>query len=96
MTVYAIAQITIHDRPRYERYAARFLPTLQPYGGRLLAADEKPQPVEGSPTCQKVIVLAFPDEAAFRAWETSPDYETIAVDRRAATTGNVVLVRGLG
>lgn len=96
MTVYAIAQITIHDRARYERYAVRFRPTLQPYGGRLLAADEKPRRVERSLTCQKVILLAFPDEAAFRAWETSPDYEAIAVDRRAATTGNVVLVEGLG
>jgi uncharacterized protein (DUF1330 family) len=96
MTVYAIAQIMIHDRARYERYAARFLPTLQPYGGRLLAADEKPRQVEGSPTCQKVILLAFPDETTFRAWEASPDYDSIAVDRRAATTGNVVLVQGLG
>lgn len=46
--VYAVAQITIHDRVRYDRYAAQFLETLGPYQGRLLAADEHPEMIEGS------------------------------------------------
>jgi hypothetical protein len=28
MTVCAIAQISIHDRPRYEKYVAGFVPIL--------------------------------------------------------------------
>lgn len=96
MTVYAIAQITIHNRERYDRYVARFLPTLAKYDGRLLAADEQPQTIEGTPTGQKVILLAFPDQDAFRAWETSAEYGEIVEDRRTASTGNVILVRGLG
>ena len=95
MTVYAIAQIMIHDRERYDHYAARFLPTLAPYGGRLLAADEAPLAVEGTLRCEKVILLAFADEAAFRTWESSPEYSEIAVDRRGATTGDVLLVRDI-
>jgi hypothetical protein len=46
-TVYVIAQISIHDRPRYERYVAGFMPVLKRYGGQLLAADEQPELVEG-------------------------------------------------
>ena len=38
MTVYAIAQLRIHDRARYQRYVAAFMPILARYGGRLLAA----------------------------------------------------------
>src|SRR5690606_30364298 len=33
--------------------------------------------------------------AAFRAWERSPEYCEIAVDRHAATSGSVMLVRGV-
>ncbi|MCO6187305.1 DUF1330 domain-containing protein [Rhizobium sp. L1K21] len=95
MMVYAVAQITIHDRVRYDRYAAKFLETLGPYQGRLLAADEHPEMIEGSCECHKVILLAFPDASAFHAWRTSPEYEAIAIDRLAASSGSVLLVRGL-
>lgn len=96
MTVYAIGQILIHDRARYQRYAAAFSATLTPHGGSLLAADEAPVAIEGALACEKVIPLRFPDEVAFRAWEQSPAYSKIAVDRHAATSGSVMLVRGIG
>ncbi|WP_205007834.1 DUF1330 domain-containing protein [Sphingosinithalassobacter portus] len=95
MAVYAIARISIHDRARYDRYAAAFLPTLAPYGGTLLAADEAPVAIEGILDCGKVILLRFPDMQSFRAWESSPEYRAIAVDRREATTGTVLVVNAL-
>ncbi|MFE5581166.1 DUF1330 domain-containing protein [Kitasatospora sp. NPDC056531] len=95
MTVYAVAQLTIHDRARYNRYQARFLEVLGRFRGRLLAADENPAVVEGSWEHQKVVLLAFPDTAGFREWADSPDYREIAADRLAATHGVVLLVNGL-
>ncbi|GKX34047.1 MAG: hypothetical protein MnENMB40S_16650 [Rhizobiaceae bacterium MnEN-MB40S] len=95
MTVLAIAQISIHDRDRYKRYADRFLPTLGQYGGRLLAADEHPEVVEGELFCEKLIVLSFPSRDAFQAWVTSEQYREIAIDRLASTTGNVLLVQAI-
>jgi len=95
VTVYAIAQISIHDRPRYQRYAAAFMPILVKYGGRLLAADEHPEVVEGEWTGSKVIMMAFPDRDTFTRWAESPEYSEISVDRVAATDGVVLLVRGL-
>ncbi|MFZ5608954.1 MAG: DUF1330 domain-containing protein [Pseudomonadota bacterium] len=95
MTVYAIAQIAIHDRPRYERYLARFMPVLTQYGGRLLAADEAPTVVAGAWPYHKLILLAFPDQAAFARWEASSEYQDIAKDRVAATEGVILLVRGV-
>jgi uncharacterized protein (DUF1330 family) len=96
MTAYVIAQISIHDRPRYERYVAGFMPTLRPFGGRLLAADENPVVMEGEWPRDKVILIAFPDGAAARAWAESPAYVAIAGDRVAATQGVVILAEGLG
>lgn len=94
MTVYAIAQLSIHDRPRYESYVARFASVLTRYDGRLLAADEQPLVVEGQWDRDKVVLLAFPDRDAFTAWATSPEYLEISQDRLAATESLVLLVRG--
>jgi uncharacterized protein (DUF1330 family) len=95
VTVYAIAQLSIHDRVRYDRYAAAFMPVLAKYGGRLLAADEHPSIVEGQWSGDKVVLMAFPDRDTFTAWANSPEYQEISKDRLAATEGAVLLVRGL-
>ena len=95
MTVYALAQIRIHDRPRYDRYLGRFMPVLQQYGGRLLAADEGPDVIEGDWTYQKVILMSFLDRAAFERWSRSPEYLEISADRVAAADGVVLLLRGV-
>lgn len=96
MTIYALAQFTIHDRARYEAYAARFAETMKGRKGRLLAAQENPEVVEGTWAGTKIVLIEFPDEASFRDWSESAEYRTISVDREAATEGSVLLVKGLG
>ena len=54
--------------------------------GRLLAADESPMVVEGTWDGDKVVLLWFPDEAAYREWAESPDYQEIVKDRKAGTS----------
>ena len=95
MSVYALAQISIHDRARYDRYASQFMRVLAGFDGRLLAADEAPAVVEGTWPHQKVVLIRFPDRAAFERWASSPEYTEIAKDRIAATTGCVLLVSGI-
>jgi len=96
MSAYVIAQLRIQDRARYDRYAAAFLPTLKPFHGRLLAADESPQVLEGDWPRDKLVLIAFPDAAAAKTWAASPAYQAIAGDRLAATEGVVILAAGLG
>jgi uncharacterized protein (DUF1330 family) len=55
MTVYVIVQLKMTDRAAYDRC------------GRLLSADEKPTIVEGAWDRDKLVLMSFPDEAAFRA-----------------------------
>ena len=94
--VYAIAQLTITDRAAYGRYQERFMGVMKRFRGRLLVNDEHPQVVEGSWDREKVVVLEFPDEAAFREWAESPDYREIVKDRHAGSTAVVLLVKGIG
>lgn len=95
MTVYAIAQLRITDRAAYDRYQARFFDVFGRHRGRLLVADESPQVVEGNWDRDKVVLISFPDEAAFRRWSESPEYQEISKDRREGADSVVLLVKGL-
>ena len=96
MTAYVLAQIRIHDRPTYDRYAAAFLPVLDQYGGRLLAADEQPQVAAGTWDWEKVVLVAFPYRQAALRWASSPEYQAISEDRLASTDGVALVIQGLG
>jgi uncharacterized protein (DUF1330 family) len=95
VTVYAIAQLRFTDRAAYDRYQIRFMDVFRRYQGTLLAADESPQLVEGQWDRDKVVLMSFPDEAAFRLWSESPDYQRISKDRRAGADTVVLLAKGL-
>jgi uncharacterized protein (DUF1330 family) len=93
--VYAIGLLSITDRATYDRYQKKFMSVFTRFKGQLLAADEKPLIVEGAWEREKVVLLSFPDEAAFREFWDSPEYQEIAKDRRAGSCGAVLLVRGI-
>jgi uncharacterized protein (DUF1330 family) len=69
---------------------------MKRFQGRVLAADESPKVVEGTWDRQKVVLLSFPDEAAFREWAESPEYLEIAKDRKAGADAVILLVKGIG
>lgn len=96
MTVYALAQLRIHDRDAYGRYMASFMDVLIKYKGRLLVADEAPRVLEGQWDRDKVVLMAFADAAQFRAWAISPEYTEIAKDRKAGADAIVLLLQGVG
>jgi len=94
MTAYVVARVAIHDREPYDRYAAAFMPVLKQYGGRLLVSQERPEPMEGDWDGRKLVVLAFDDAQAARAWADSPEYRKIAEDRDAGADVIAVLAEG--
>ncbi|GEM_PF-229087 len=93
--VYALGQLTIRDRIRYQQYVRRFHDVLLRFGGRLLAADESPEVLEGSWERDKVVLLEFESAESFWAWARSDEYQEISRDRIAATEGTVLLVHGV-
>ena len=96
MTVYVIVQLKMIDRTAYDRYQARFFGVFKQFNGRLLAADESPDVLEGNWDRDKVVLISFPDEAAYRAWADLPEYQEISKDRKAGAAAIVLLVKGFG
>lgn len=95
MSAYVLAQLTIHDRARYDHYAAQFMAVLSRFEGRLLAADESAEVVEGKWPYQKVVLIEFKNRDEASRWAASPEYRKIAVDREASTSATVLQVNGL-
>jgi uncharacterized protein (DUF1330 family) len=95
VTVYAIAQLRFTDRATYDRYQSKFMEVFRRHPGTLLAADESPQVVEGQWDREKVVLMSFPDAAAFRGFVQSAEYREISKDRRAGADTVVLLVDGL-
>jgi uncharacterized protein (DUF1330 family) len=96
LTVYVIAQLKMIDRAAYDRYQARFFDVFRKFSGRLLSADERPIVLEGAWDRDKVVLMSFPDEAAYQALAQSPEYLEIARDRKAGAEAIVLLVKGFG
>jgi uncharacterized protein (DUF1330 family) len=95
MTVYVVAQLTIHDRAPYGEYEARFMEVFGRFDGRLLAVDERPAVLEGAWDRTRIVLGSFPDAASFRAWWESPEYREIARHRHAGSEATILLVNGL-
>ena len=88
MTVYVIVQLKMTDRAAYDRYQARFFEVFRKFSGRLLSSDESPQVLEGAWDRDKLVLMSFPDEAAFHAWANSPEYLEIFERPQSRRTGH--------
>jgi uncharacterized protein (DUF1330 family) len=94
MTVYTVAQLKFTNLEAYRRYQKAFPAVFAKFDARVLAADESPRVLEGSWPRDKVVILAFPDEAEAKRFSDSPEYQAIARDRKAGADAVVLLVKG--
>ncbi len=94
MIVYVIVQLKMTDRAAYDRYQARFFEVFRKFNGRLPSADEHPAVIEGKWDRDKLVLMSFPDVAAYHAWADSPAYQEISRDRKAGAEAIVLLAQG--
>jgi uncharacterized protein (DUF1330 family) len=95
MTVYTVAQLKFTDIEAYRRYRKAFPAVFAKFNAKVLAADEAPRVIEGEWPRDKVVILAFPDEAEATRFGASPEYAEIAKDRKAGADAVILMVRGL-
>lgn len=92
---YAIAYLTEVDLgPEIVEYLERIDATLAPYGGHFLVHGGEIDAVEGT-WPGDVVIIAFPDAAAARAWYDSPDYQAILPLRTEHSQSIAAIVPGV-
>jgi uncharacterized protein (DUF1330 family) len=94
MPVYVIAHGRTVNRPMHDDYVAKALPTLPPYGGRILGFTETPDVIEGTVKNPRFVLLEFPSKEKFRAWYDSPEYQAILPLRLESAPGMLVVIDG--
>ncbi len=93
-SVFFSATIRIHDRGEYQRYLDAYDEAFAGTGGEVLAVGDAPLTLEGAPLAGRVVLIRFPDEAAFRRWYDSQACERIVVHRHGAAETDALLVHG--
>jgi uncharacterized protein (DUF1330 family) len=93
MSVYLIAQISIHDRAEYGRYEESFPDVFARFNGELLVVSEDPLVMAGVWPCTRTVVIRFPTAEEAQRWYNSPEYQAISEHRTRASTMNAVMVK---
>ena len=92
---YVIFTEDIHDDAGIGVYAQQAVPTIVQAGGRIIVADDAPEPIEGSWHGQRTVVLEFDTVEAARNWYRSHEYQGVVGLRHAAADSNAAIVTGL-
>jgi uncharacterized protein (DUF1330 family) len=95
MTSYAVAHLRdVKMGPDIVAYLKAIDATLTPFRGRFIIHGGEKEELEGS-FPEDLIVIAFPDREAARAWYGSPAYQAILPKRTGNSQGNVFLIDGV-
>ena len=96
MAAYVIAHIDVKDPVRYEDYKKMSPVSIGKYGGRFIARGGAVEVLEGTWEPKRLVLVEFPSVDAARQWYESEDYAPAKALRQATSTGDLVMVEGLG
>ena len=94
MPAYVVANYTINDPEAFEKYPPAVAPTIEQYGGRILAAERGAIPVEGNPK-PVVVIVEFESVEAAQRWYDSPQNTAIRDLRISTTEGWLAIANGI-
>jgi uncharacterized protein (DUF1330 family) len=95
MAVYFALEIEkVTDQQKLVEYSQRGVETIKQYGGKLVVIGGAPETVEGNWQPQAVAILEFEDEAHFKHWYNSPEYQEVMPLRLQGTTSRAMLLQG--
>jgi uncharacterized protein (DUF1330 family) len=91
MAYYFLAHYTVKDPQTWQSYAQQAMPTIDQYGGKILAAAgprlQEPHRIEATAQHAVSVILEFDAQADFERWYTSPDYQKVINMRLDSTEG---------
>lgn len=95
MSTFLVVNSKVSDQSQLDAYMAAVGPTLAGHEFKVHVATTEAQAVEGTPVGERLVIMEFPDQAAFRAWYDSPAYTEAKKFRLAAGEGIGLIAEGL-
>lgn len=94
MPTYVFAELEITNPTGFEPYRVAVGDTAAQYGGRFIVRAGATRLLEGGPEPKVIVIVEFPDSAAFDRWWNSPEYQEILPSRLENSTGRLFVVEG--
>lgn len=95
MAGYFIAHVEVHDPDTMRQYQRQIFKTLEPHGGKIVAADPG-HGCEGDAPPNLNVIIEFDSAARARAWYESDAYQAIIPTRlEASRMGSAMILEGL-
>ena len=95
MPAYLIAFVDIHDRTRFaQEYLPPIAGTLERYGGRIVAASDEAETLEGAVPPGRTVIIEFPDLDRAHRWYASDAYAPLLSLRKSLATTSLVVLPG--
>jgi uncharacterized protein (DUF1330 family) len=96
MAVYFVLDIEkVTDPQKIGEYGQRGGATREQYGVKTVVLGGTSETIEGNWQPQGVVILEFEDEAHFKRWYNSPEYQEILPLRLQSTVSRSILVQGI-
>ena len=94
MSIYLVAEITVHDPDQYQEYARQVPHFIDKYNGTYVIRGGEVISQEGDWQPQRLIVIAFPSKQHATAFLEDPGYQPVAAIRHQSATTKMVLAEG--
>ena len=94
MSIYFMANISVHNEQDYKLYLDRSAEIFAKYKGSYLAVDNKPEVLEGRWSYSRLVLIQFDNQEDFDAWYRSEEYQEILKYRLAASECDTILIQG--
>jgi uncharacterized protein (DUF1330 family) len=75
MTAYLIADIDVTDPSEWDSYRKAVGPTIEQYGGRVIAGRARVEAFEGNWNPKTIVLVEFPSYERLKEWYDSPEYQ---------------------
>jgi uncharacterized protein (DUF1330 family) len=95
MSAYFVIELDITNLAAMGPYRAAVGATIEQYGGRFLARAGATELIEGGPEPKRIVIIEFPDTAAFKRWYNSAEYKKILPGRLDNSTARGFIVEGV-
>jgi uncharacterized protein (DUF1330 family) len=94
MPAYFVAQVKVADAEAFREYERGFFPTLKPFRGKMLIADNAPLSLEGEWPQGRTVVIEFESAEQAKQWYDSDAYQSISEVRRAHSESAMAILQG--
>jgi uncharacterized protein (DUF1330 family) len=95
MTALVIFDVEIRDMERYQEFMRMVKPALESAGGKFLARGGTHTVYEGDWKPRRIVILEFPDMAAFEGFYNGAVYQGLKAIRDECSSARLVAVEGL-